>query len=116
MEFQIIPGKVRPLTPPRREPSTGSDHCSLAGQSVLFEDEANTGPLQDELAHHFAGRTVTVEEVCQYVVTKTPFHSGQVKVKTLKPMQAAERISSPNQNKKWTFPDGTLIEFPAAND
>lgn len=88
----------------------------LAGQSVLFEDEANTGPLQDELAHHFAGRTVTVEEVCQYVVTKTPFHSGQVKVKTLKPMQAAERISSPNQNKKWTFPDGTLIEFPAAND
>lgn len=28
MEFQIIPGKVRPLTPPRREPSTGSDHCS----------------------------------------------------------------------------------------
>ncbi|MDV6211314.1 AraC family transcriptional regulator, partial [Rhodococcus erythropolis] len=26
---QIIPGKVRPLTPPRREPSTGSDHCSV---------------------------------------------------------------------------------------
>ena len=26
--FQIFPGKVRPFTSPRREPSTGSDHCS----------------------------------------------------------------------------------------
>ncbi|MBU8813195.1 three-Cys-motif partner protein TcmP [Mycolicibacterium goodii] len=85
----------------------------LAGQQVLFEDEANTGPLQDELAQHFAGRTVPVHEVIQYVVTKTPFHSGQVKVKTLKPMQAAGRISSPNQKRKGTFPDGTFVEFPA---
>ncbi|KGN40819.1 three-Cys-motif partner protein TcmP [Knoellia aerolata] len=85
----------------------------LANQDVLFGDEANTGPLQDELAHHFAGQRVTFEEVCQYVVTKTPFHSGQVKTKTLKPMQAAGRISAPNQKKKGTFPDGTLIEFPA---
>ncbi|MBU9766955.1 three-Cys-motif partner protein TcmP [Mycobacterium sp. TNTM28] len=85
----------------------------LAGQQVLFEDEANTGPLQDELAQHFAGRTVPVEEVRQYVIRKTPFHSGQVKVKTLKPMQTAGRISSPNQQRKGTFPDGTLIEFPA---
>ncbi len=34
MEFQIIPGKVRPLTPPRREPSTGSDHCSPTDSSI----------------------------------------------------------------------------------
>lgn len=88
----------------------------LAGQQVLFDDEANTGPLQDELAQHFAGQTVPFEEVRRYVVRKTPFHSGQVKVKTLKPMQTAGRISSPNQKKKGTFPDGTLIEFPALSD
>lgn len=87
----------------------------LAGESVLFEDEANTGPLQDELAQHFAGRIVTFEEVSQYVVRRTPFHSGQVKVKTLKPMQSAGRISSPNQKRKGTFPNGTLIEFPVLN-
>ncbi|MGO8772503.1 MAG: hypothetical protein ACLQLD_28445, partial [Mycobacterium sp.] len=28
MDFQIIPGKLRPLTSPSREPSTSSDHCS----------------------------------------------------------------------------------------
>ena len=85
----------------------------LAGQQVLFGDEANTGPLQDELARHFAGRRVTIQDVVDYVITKTPFHSGQVKVKTLKPMQQAGRVSSPNQKKNGTFPDGTLIEFPA---
>lgn len=85
----------------------------LAGVPVLFEDEANTGPLQDELAQHFAGRTVTFEEVNQYVITRTPFHSGQVKTKTLKAMQDTGRISSPNQKRKGTFPAGTLIEFPS---
>lgn len=84
----------------------------LAGQEVLFGNDANTGPLQDELAQHFAGRTIPVEEVIRYVVTQTPFHSGQVRTKTLKPMQKAGRITSPNQKRKNTFPDGTLIIFP----
>lgn len=88
-------------------------HDRLAGHLVLFEDEANTGPLQDELAQHFAGHTVPVQDIIDYVITKTPFHSGQVKVKTLKPMQQAGRISSPDQNRRGTFPDGTVIEFPA---
>lgn len=88
----------------------------LAGADVLFEDEANTGPLQDELAQHFAGRTMPFDEVKQYVVKETPFHSGQVKVKTLKVMQLAERISSPNQKRKGQFPDGTLITFPSQGD
>ena len=59
------------------------------------------------------GSTVLIKDVIDYVITKTPFHSGQVKVKTLKPMQQAGRISSPNQKKKGTFPDGTLVEFLA---
>ncbi|OBA38985.1 three-Cys-motif partner protein TcmP [Gordonia sp. 852002-51296_SCH5728562-b] len=84
----------------------------LAGQEVLFGNDANTGPLQDELAQHFAGRTIPVDEVIRYAVTQTPFHSGQVKTKTLKPMQKAGRITSPNQKRTNTFPDGTLITFP----
>lgn len=83
----------------------------LAGRPVLFEDEANTGPLQDELAQHFGGQTVVFEDVKRYVIRETPFHSNQIKRMTLKPMQEAERISSPNQKRKNMFPDGTLIEF-----
>ncbi|MDA3635415.1 hypothetical protein, partial [Rhodococcus sp. C-2] len=37
--FQIIPGKVRPLTPPRREPSTGSDHCSPVIRATIKVSE-----------------------------------------------------------------------------
>ncbi|MBF6422605.1 three-Cys-motif partner protein TcmP [Nocardia farcinica] len=85
----------------------------LADQPMLFEDEANTAPLQDELAQHFAGRTVPIDEISRYVVTQTAFHSGQVKMKTLRPMQSAGRISSPNQKRPGQFPAGTLITFPA---
>ncbi len=85
----------------------------LAGQQILFGNEADTAPLQDELASHFAGRSVNFEVVSQYVVSETPFYSGQVKKLTLKPMQNEGRISSPNQKTKGTFPDGTIIEFPS---
>jgi three-Cys-motif partner protein len=84
----------------------------LAGQEVLFGDELDTGPLQDDVANHFAGRTVSIQEVLSYVIAETPYHSGQVKVKTLKPMQTAGRISAPGQRRRGQFPDGTLIEFP----
>jgi three-Cys-motif partner protein len=85
----------------------------LAGEQVLFEDEANTGPRQDALAHHFEGQTVLFEDVRKFAIRETPFHGGQLKKMTLKPMQDAGRITSPNQKRKGTFPDGTLIEFPA---
>ncbi len=79
---------------------------------MLFGDELDTGPLQDDVANHFAGRTVSIQEVLSYVIAETPYHSGQVKVKTLKPMQTAGRISAPGQRRRGQFPDGTLIEFP----
>lgn len=86
----------------------------LAGQPVLFENEANTGPLKDELQQHFGGRTVPVEDVIRYVVASTPFHSAQVKRKTLKPMQDEGRITSPNQSRRGAFKAGTLITFQSA--
>jgi three-Cys-motif partner protein len=84
----------------------------LADQAVLFRDELDTGALQDDLAGHFAGRTVGIQEVVNYVIAETPYYSGQVKLKTLKPMQTARRISSPNQRRNGQFPNGTLITFP----
>src|SRR5215211_3327329 len=44
--FQIILGKVRPNTSPGREPSTSSDHCSLAGVDLLKNLIQRTGSLQ----------------------------------------------------------------------
>lgn len=84
----------------------------LADQAVLFREDLDTRPLQDELANHFAGKTANISEIVDYVIAETPYYSGQVKLKTLKPMQSAGRISSPNQRRSGQFPDGTMITFP----
>lgn len=83
----------------------------LADQSVLFNPEPDTRPLQKALLTKFGGQTVSIETVTKYVIERTPFHSGHVKVKTLKVMQADRFISSPNQRKVGTFPPGTQIAF-----
>ncbi|MEP9391115.1 three-Cys-motif partner protein TcmP [Gordonia sp. VNK1] len=82
-----------------------------ADQPMLFGNEANTSPLQNQLAEQFHDQTVSIEQVTNYVIRETPFHSGQVKTKTLRPMQKADRISSPNQKIAGQFPPGTLIRF-----
>lgn len=59
----------------------------LAGQPILFGTDVDTQPLQNELARHFAGKTVTITQVEDYVVGYTPFAKTHVKKKTLKIMQ-----------------------------
>lgn len=109
--------KVGVLAQTRRPQSTR--RCSgsfafedrLAGQDVLFGNDVNTQPLQAHLCEHFAGQAVPIQTVLDHVVVATPFCSSHVKVRTLVPLQNAGRISSPNQRKKNTFPDGTIVQF-----
>jgi three-Cys-motif partner protein len=83
----------------------------LAGQDVLFQLDVDTAPLQQELAEHFRGQTVNVETLDQYVLINTPYASSHLKKLTLKPMQEARLITSPNQKRKGTYPAGTLVAF-----
>ena len=83
----------------------------LAGEPVLFEVEPDFMPLRHALQAQFGGRTASIEDVIAWVVAETPYHSGQVKLKTLKPMQEDGLITSPNQKRKNQYPDGTLIAF-----
>jgi three-Cys-motif partner protein len=83
----------------------------LAGQTVLFGDDPDTSVLQQELARKFAGQRVSITTIEEFVVVNTPFCKSHVKRRTLAPMQKEGLISSPNQGRKYTFPDGTLIDF-----
>ena len=48
--LQIILGKVRPYTSPRRGPSTGSDHCSLVTRQLSTAEIISVPPARhDEL-------------------------------------------------------------------
>jgi three-Cys-motif partner protein len=70
--------------------------------------------LQHMLTKHFEGRTVSVEEVEEYVIADTPFY--KFKSEALRPMEAAGKIvviSSDPKRRKGTFAEGkTRIHFP----
>lgn len=83
----------------------------LAGEPVLFEAQPDFMPLRHGLQHHFGGRTVDIQVVIDWVMSETPYHSGHVKVKTLRPMQSDGLITSPNQRVKGQFPAGTRVAF-----
>jgi hypothetical protein len=85
----------------------------LAGQSILFEESIDTRPLQANLMDHFAGRTVSIADIENYTLVHTPYAKSHVKTRTLKPMQEAGLIDSPNQRRAGTFPEGTLVTFPS---
>jgi hypothetical protein len=84
----------------------------FAGMDVIFGSEVDTGPLRADLLKHFAGQAVTIEAITDYVVAATPYASTHVKRITLAPMQTQGLITSPNQGKKNTYPNGTIVVFP----
>lgn len=84
----------------------------FAGMEVIFGDTVDTEPLRIDLLSQFAGQAVTIEAITDYVIASTPFASSHVKRLTLAEMQKQGLISSPNQMRKNTYPNGTIIVFP----
>lgn len=84
----------------------------LADDLVLFEIDYSTEPLKAWLLDRFAGETVPIQVVIDTVVAETPYYSGQVKAKTLAPMNRAGQITGSNQKKVGQFPPGTSVVFP----
>jgi len=84
----------------------------LAGQDVLFVEDVDTGPLRLALNAEFEGLTVSIEKIEKYVSGSTPYVKSHLRLRTLKPMQQAGEITSPNQKKSGQFPAGTRVTFP----
>lgn len=78
--------------------------------AVLFVDNPNLTPLGDTLLNHFGGRTVLVEQISDFVAEHTPYTDSHFK-KPLKQLQAAGLVTSDNQRRIGTFPDGTRLTF-----
>ncbi len=89
---------------------------SQVNQLVLGEMPDLT-PLQDILRNEFASKGwVRIEDITEFVQSDaTDFHSGHLKVKTLKPMEKNGKIEvkskSGTNRRKETFPDGTQLRF-----
>lgn len=81
-------------------------------QMQLFS-EPNYGELERLLSKHFKGKTVSIEEVKEFVIADTPFY--KYKAEALKPMEVASKIevvSADPRRRKGTYADGkTHIRF-----
>ncbi len=95
------------------DPDSGSRFSyDFAGQDSLFGPDETLRPLHDAMLDHFAGQTVLVPTITQWVITETPFHSGQVKKKTLKVLENAQSIHVLRPHPRAQFNDQVRITFP----
>jgi hypothetical protein len=83
----------------------------LAGQEVFLADEVDTAPLRAALLDRFNTGVTSIEQVQEFVVGNTPYLQSHIKLRTLKPMQEAGLVTSPNQRRKGQYPPGTLLDF-----
>lgn len=95
------------------DPNTGSQFSDkVAGLESMFD-----GPiafdLDARLESQFAGQTVPIRTIQDFVVVGTPFAPEHLKKPTLKPMQLDNRIEVIGQKQRGTFPPGVSVRFPA---
>ena len=83
---------------------------NTADELVLFTPDPDLTPLQDMLVSAFNGQTVPVSLIGDFVAEHTPYADSHYKSQ-LKILQQDGRITSANQRRKGTFPEGTLITF-----
>lgn len=75
----------------------------------------NFEPLMDQLSAEFGdGEWHTISEITSFVKSdRTDYHSGQLKTKTLKPMEIAGRleVNPATRQRAGTYPDGCCMKF-----
>jgi hypothetical protein len=83
----------------------------MANQDVLFQAEPNFRPLRDGLLSSFAGRTVGIAEIEDWVIVDTPYRGAHLRRPVLTPLEKAGLISVKRPGKSG-FPDETTLTFP----
>lgn len=82
------------------------------GQRTLFdENRVDLGPLREALIKKFSGTKVSVEQVSEFVVGETLYHSGHFKKGVLKVLENEGLIKCERRQRAGTYPPGTLIRF-----
>lgn len=82
-------------------------------QTVLFELKPNYNDLKKLLIDQFRGKTVTIEEINEFIITETAYLDSKIKTEILKPMEYVNpsEIRVESKRKRGTFPSGTIITF-----
>jgi three-Cys-motif partner protein len=83
-----------------------------SGMQPLFEHDVDPTPLRDAMIKKFGRKPFTIEEAIEYTLVETPYIRSHIKKKTLKPMEAADKLEVLSERKmKGTYPPGTRMRF-----
>lgn len=96
------------------DPEGGSRFSAREVGSMTFEPDVT--PLRDAILTAFAGQDATVEEVRAFTLTNTPYSASHYNRQVLAPLEREGVIAviATERKKRFTFPAGTVIRFPAA--
>ncbi len=101
----------------RVDPVSGCQYSGDEGDQLsLFPPQPNLGPLKTAILDRFAGTTVGVNRLEQFVVEETRYTSTQYK-RVLKDLETEGSISCVSGRKKaGTYPPGTILRFEPLKD
>src|SRR5262249_52015244 len=91
-----------------------SDYTDAKGIQSLFAGHPDFEHLGSLIQDRFAGQTVSVEQIEEFVVADTPYLNTHYKVQVLKPMEKdgfLDVTEAKSNRRKGTFPEGTVIKF-----
>jgi three-Cys-motif partner protein len=84
------------------------------GQTTLFQREPDTRRLGRALEDHFRDAIFSIDDAERYTLIETPYLPSHVKIRTLKPLEAAGKLrveQAKTGRKRGTFPPGTMMRF-----
>lgn len=92
-----------------------SDTTDMA-QSLLFQTEPDFADLKHRIYQKFNGQQVRVDDLERFIVVETPYRETHYKTNVLRPMELSippelEIIHRTGQNRRGTFPPGTVIKL-----
>lgn len=90
-----------------------SDATYDPNQTMLFEKEPNFSLLKRNILKEYKGKRVSIGDLEDFVVVKTPFLKTHYKTRILKPMEKESKIKVIYNDKRrlGTYPEGALVEF-----
>lgn len=97
----------------RADPLAGERYTDTTDELVLFEPEADTGPLLRALRAHLGTEAFTIEQAERFTLLHTPYlPASHLKTRTLAPAERAGHIEALSERKRArTYPSGTRMRF-----
>jgi len=92
-----------------------SDATYNPNQPVLFELEPNFNLLKKILLKEFKGKSISVRELENFILTQTPFRETHYKKQILIPMEKSRppgvKVKCGKKRRKYTYPPQCIIKF-----